>query len=47
MRVCQFRHDGNSGLQGSGGREAAELENHFYSTVLSRAVKRERMIEVG
>ncbi len=24
MRVCQFRHDGNSGLQCSGGRKAAE-----------------------
>jgi hypothetical protein len=24
MRVCQFRHDGNLGLQCSGGRKAAE-----------------------
>jgi hypothetical protein len=32
MRVCQFRHDGNSGLQCSGGPEAAVSEDlHPYS----------------
>src|SRR5579862_2149956 len=36
MRVCQFRHDGNSGLQCSGGRKAAESGRStllFYSPV--------------
>jgi hypothetical protein len=36
MRVCQFRHDGNLGLQCSGGREAAESGRPtvlFYSAV--------------
>ena len=39
MRVCQFRHDGNTGLQCSGGRKAAESASqedqhlYFYSPV--------------
>ena len=36
MRVCQFRHDGKSGLQCSGGREAAVSGRStflFYSAV--------------
>ena len=43
MRVCQFRHDGNTGLQCSGGRKAAESasqeDQHFYFTALSPPVK--------
>ncbi len=34
MRVCQFRHDGNTGLQCSGGSKAAESgrsTSSFYS----------------